>query len=38
MGNYCEYFEFVRRVYAPPATDTRRESAARDELRRLLGE
>jgi hypothetical protein len=38
LGNYCESFDFVRRHYAPPAEDPRREVAARDQLKRLLGE
>src|SRR5512141_2343475 len=37
LANYCEYFEFVRREYVPPATDQKREEQARDVLRRLLG-
>jgi hypothetical protein len=37
-GNFCEYFEFVRRKYTPPAGDSRRESAARNELQKLFGD
>jgi len=34
MANYCEYFEFVRREFVPPA----REAKARDTLKKLLGD
>jgi hypothetical protein len=37
LGNYCEYFELARRVYAPPRDDNPRESAARAALNKLLG-
>jgi hypothetical protein len=37
-GNFCEYFEFVKRKFAPPGTDGTRESAARNELKRLFGD
>jgi hypothetical protein len=36
LGNYCEYFEFARRTYVPPASQNPRESAARDALKKLL--
>jgi hypothetical protein len=37
-GTFCEYFDFARRSYASkPATSTR-ESAAREQVRKLLGE
>ena len=38
VGNFCEYFEFTRRVFVPPAEEASRESAARDQLRKLLGD
>jgi len=38
LGNYCEYFEFIRRVYVPPAQGNPRESSARDALKKLLGD
>jgi len=38
LANYCEYFEFARREYVPPAEDTSREAKARDTLRKLLGD
>jgi hypothetical protein len=37
-GNFCEYFEFVRRVYAPAAPVNTREEAARENLKKLLGD
>jgi hypothetical protein len=36
MANYCEYFEFLRREFVPPAEDSSREQKARDALRKLL--
>ena len=38
MANYCEYFEFIRREFVPPAEDTSREAKARDTLKKLLGD
>jgi ribosome-binding protein aMBF1 (putative translation factor) len=38
LANYCEYFEFIRRTFVPPAGDTSREDKARDTLRKLLGD
>ena len=38
VGNFCEYFELVRRVFVPPAEEKTRESAARDQLKKLLGD
>ncbi|MBU6399381.1 MAG: hypothetical protein KGS61_03605 [Verrucomicrobia bacterium] len=38
LGNFCEYFEFVRRVYAPKTGEGSREAAARQQLKRLLGD
>ena len=38
VGNFCEYFEFIRRSYVPPAEETSRESAARDQLKKLFGD
>lgn len=38
LANYCEYFDFIRREYAPPATDSTRENKARDTLKKLLGD
>jgi hypothetical protein len=37
-GNFCEYFEFVRRKFTPPGADHSRESAAREQMRKLFGD
>jgi hypothetical protein len=37
LGNYCEYFDFARRMYVAPATNNARETAAREALKKLLG-
>jgi len=37
-GNFCEYFEFVKRQFTPPAADGSRESAARAQMRKLFGD
>jgi hypothetical protein len=41
VANYCEYFEFARREFAPKAadaSDVSREAKARDALKKLLGD
>jgi hypothetical protein len=38
LANYCEYFEFIRRVYVPKEQDASRETKARDQLKKLLGD
>ncbi len=38
LANYCEYFEFVRREFVPPAEDTSRESKARDAFKKLFAD
>ena len=38
LANYCEYFEFIRRVYVPKEQDASRENKARDQLKKLLGD
>lgn len=38
LANYCEYFEMVRREYAPPRPEHSREAGARETLRKLLGD
>jgi len=38
LANYCEYFDFVRREFVPPAVDRSRENRARDALKKLLGD
>ena len=37
-GNFCEYFEIVRRVFRATDQGTSREAAARDQLKKLLGD
>jgi hypothetical protein len=37
-GNFCEYFDFVRRVFVPKNEANPRESSARDVLKKLLGD
>src|SRR5262245_61289218 len=38
MANYCEWFELVRREYTPPEQFAARESKARENLKKLLGD
>ena len=38
LANYCEYFDFPRRQWVPPAHDGSREHQAREALKRLLGD
>ena len=38
IGNFCEYFEFVRRVFAPPGNENPRENASREQLKKLIGD
>ena len=38
LANYCEYFDFIRRDFVPPAENTSREAKARDTLKKLLGD
>lgn len=38
VGNFCEYFEWARRVYKPPASLNPREDAAREQLKKLFGD
>ena len=37
-ANFCEYFEFIRRVYQPKEKTSEREAKARDQLKKLFGE
>jgi hypothetical protein len=37
-ANYCEYFEFIRRKFQTPTQENSRESQARDQLKKLLGD
>lgn len=38
VGNFCEYFDFVRRVWVPRNEVNKRETAAREQLKKLLGD
>ncbi len=38
LANYCEYFEFAKRVWTPKAEETKREDSARAALKKLLGD
>lgn len=37
-ANFCEYFEMTRRNFVPSQSTNPRESAARDQLKKLLGD
>ena len=37
-GNFCEYFEFIRRAWVPKEVKLSREEAARAHLKKLLGD
>ena len=38
VGNFCEYFEFAKREWTPKSETNSREDAARDQLKKLLGD
>ena len=38
LGNFCEYFEFIRRNWVPTEVKNSREDAARAHLKKLLGD
>ena len=38
MANFCEYFDFIKRVWVPKAEVNRREAEAREKLKRLFGD
>ena len=38
VGNFCEYFEFARRKWIPKEVQNSREDAAREHLKKLLGD
>ena len=38
LGNYCEWFEMVRRTFGGKTEPTSREQAARDSLKKLFGD
>lgn len=35
-GNFCEYFEFAKRIYTPRIKDTARENKSRESLKKLF--
>ena len=37
-GNFCEYFDFVRRTFVPKNEVNKRESAAREQMKKLFGD
>jgi hypothetical protein len=37
-GNFCEYFDFIRRVFVPKTENNSREAASRDQLKKLFGD
>ena len=38
VGNFCEYFEMIRRDFKPPTATNPREASARDQLKKLFGD
>jgi hypothetical protein len=38
VGNFCEYFEFMRRNWVPKTDANPREDAARQQLKKLFGD
>jgi hypothetical protein len=38
MGNFCEYFELSRRIFAAKTVVNTREDAARAQLKKLFGD
>jgi hypothetical protein len=38
LGNYCEWFEMIKRVYSTQSQPNTREQAARDTLKKLFGD
>ncbi len=37
-GNFCEFFDFIRRDYQPPKDANPRESSAREQMKKLFGD
>jgi hypothetical protein len=37
-GNFCEYFDFIRREWLPKKVNDPREAAARAQLKKLFGD
>jgi len=38
MANFCEYFEFIKRIWSPKESSDPRADKARENLNRLLGD
>jgi hypothetical protein len=38
VGNFCEYFEMAKRTFVAKKETNPRESAARDQLKKLFGD
>jgi hypothetical protein len=38
VGNFCEFFEFARRIFVAKAEGNPREDAARQQLKKLFGD
>ena len=38
VGNFCEYFDFAKRVWKPKVESTTRADAAREQLKKLFGD
>ena len=38
LANFCEYFDFLRRLWKPKEDIDQRAESARDQLRKLLGD
>jgi hypothetical protein len=38
LANFCEYFEFARRVYVAKEKEISSEAKAREQLRKLFGD
>jgi hypothetical protein len=38
LGNFCEYFEIMRREFKPAAGNSPREESARDQFKKLFGD
>ena len=38
VGNFCEFFEFAVRAWKPKSETNRRETAAREQLKKLFGD
>ena len=38
MANFCEYFEFIRRLWVAKTEANSREASARENLKKLFGD